>query len=136
VKGLTLLDKDFRQAVKSANNAHEKPVISEENLKAILGNVGSILTLNSGLLEELEMRMMSWCVRGEGKERGEGRRGKGRREGGERMREGDGGGCGRRRRREEGKRKGGRALKGEGEGRTDGRRWRGKGRREGGRGKN
>ena len=62
VKGLKLLDKDFRQAMKSANNAHEKPVISEENLKLILGNVGSILTLNSGLLDELEIRMSTWWV--------------------------------------------------------------------------
>lgn len=60
MKGLTLLDKDFRKAVKSANNAHEKPVISDDNLKLILGNVGSILALNSGLLEELETRMLSW----------------------------------------------------------------------------
>lgn len=60
VKGLTLLDRDFRQAMRSANNAHEKPVISEENLKLILGNISSILTLNSGLLEELEKRMRSW----------------------------------------------------------------------------
>ena len=55
-----LLDKDFRQAVKSANNAHEKPVISEESMKQIMGNVSSILTLNSGLLEELETRMAMW----------------------------------------------------------------------------
>ena len=57
---MTLLDKDFRQTVKSANNAHEKPVITEENLKLVLGNVGSILALNSGLLEELEKRMSMW----------------------------------------------------------------------------
>ena len=60
VKALTLLDKDFRQAMRSANNAHEKPVITEENLKVILGNVGSLLTLNSGLLQELEERMAQW----------------------------------------------------------------------------
>ncbi len=60
VKGLILMDKGFRSSMKSANNAHEKPVISEENLKQVLGNVGSILTLNSGLLEELEDRMKSW----------------------------------------------------------------------------
>ena len=60
MKGLTLLDRDFRQAMKSANNAHEKPVITEENLKQVLGNIGSILALNSGLLEELETRMKSW----------------------------------------------------------------------------
>ena len=62
VRGLTLLDKDFRQAVKSANNAHEKPAITEDNLKQILGNVGSILALNSGFLDELEIRMKSWYV--------------------------------------------------------------------------
>ena len=60
VKGLTLIDKDFRQAMRSANNAHEKPVVTEEGLKIILGNVSSLLTLNSGLLQELEERMAQW----------------------------------------------------------------------------
>ena len=60
VKGLTLLDKDFRQAVRSANNAHEKTVLSEESLKLILGNVSSLLNLNSGMLQELEERMSKW----------------------------------------------------------------------------
>ena len=60
VKGLTLIDKDFRQAMRSANNAHEKPVITEDGLKTILGNVSSLLTLNSGLLQELEERMAEW----------------------------------------------------------------------------
>ena len=60
MKGLTLLDKDFRQAVRSAINAHEKPVIPDEALKLILGNVGSLRTLNSGLLQELEERMSLW----------------------------------------------------------------------------
>ena len=60
VKGLKLLDTDFRSAVRSANNAHEKPVISDEYMRQIMGNVGSILTLNSGLLDELETRMAIW----------------------------------------------------------------------------
>ena len=60
VKGLTLLHKDFRQTVQSANRAHEKPVIADEVLRQILGNVGSLLTLNSGLLNELEERMAHW----------------------------------------------------------------------------
>ena len=60
VKGLTLLHKDFRQAVLSANRAHEKPVLSEDTLRLILGNVGSLLNLNSGLLEELQLRMSNW----------------------------------------------------------------------------
>ena len=51
---------DFRLAVQSANVAREKPVISEENMKLITGNVSSILSLNSGLLDELEARMAVW----------------------------------------------------------------------------
>jgi hypothetical protein len=35
-------------------------VISEETLRLILGNLGSILTLNSGMLAELEARMKNW----------------------------------------------------------------------------
>ena len=62
MRALTLLHKDFRQAVLSANRAHEKPVISEETLKQILGNIGSLLALNSGMLQELESRMQDWCV--------------------------------------------------------------------------
>ena len=60
VKGLTLIDKDFRQTIKSANNAHEKPVITEEQFKLLMGNVSSLLTLNSGMLQELEARMAHW----------------------------------------------------------------------------
>lgn len=60
VKGLKLIDRDFRLAVLSANRAHDKPVLPEETLKLILGNVSSILTLNSGLLAELEGRMKQW----------------------------------------------------------------------------
>jgi len=60
VKGLALLHKDFRQAMLSANRAHEKPVISEETLKQILGNIGSLLALNAGMLQELEDRMADW----------------------------------------------------------------------------
>lgn len=60
MKGLALLHKDFRQAMLSANRAHEKPVISEETLKQILGNIGSLLALNAGMLQELEDRMADW----------------------------------------------------------------------------
>ncbi len=62
VKGLTLLDKDFRQAVRSANNAHDKPVIPDEAMKLILGNVSSLLNLNSDMLKDLEDRMSRWWV--------------------------------------------------------------------------
>ncbi len=60
VKGLTLLDKDFRQAVRSANNAHDKPVLGEDVLKLILGNVSSLHSLNSDMLRDLEDRMNKW----------------------------------------------------------------------------
>lgn len=60
VKNLGLLHKDFRQAVLSANRAHERPVLAEDTLRQILGNVGSLLNLNSGMLEELETRMANW----------------------------------------------------------------------------
>ena len=60
VKGLTLLDRDFRSAVQSANRAHDKPIVSEETLKLILGNVSSLLSLNSDMLAELEGRMKNW----------------------------------------------------------------------------
>ena len=60
VKGLKLIDKDFRSAIASANRAYDKPVVSEDTMKLILGNISSILTLNSGLLAELEERMKIW----------------------------------------------------------------------------
>ena len=60
VKGLILLDKDFRQAVRSANNAHDKPVIADDAIKLILGNVTSLLSLNSDMLKDLEERMCTW----------------------------------------------------------------------------
>ena len=62
VKGLKLIDQDFRSTILSANRAHEKPVLSEETLKLILGNVSSILTLNSDMLKDLEDRMKIWLV--------------------------------------------------------------------------
>lgn len=46
----------------SANNAHEKQVISEDILTQILSNVGSLYLLNSELLKELETRMSTWYV--------------------------------------------------------------------------
>ena len=47
----------------SANRAHDKPVLAEETLKAILSNVGSLYVLNSGLLNQLEERLANWyCV--------------------------------------------------------------------------
>ena len=58
---LTLLHmQDFRQAVLSANRAHDRPILSEETLNAILSNVGSLCILNSGLLSELEDRLKKW----------------------------------------------------------------------------
>lgn len=62
VKGLKLLHVDFRQHMVSANNAHEKPVVSEEILSQILSNIGSLYILNSELLKELETRMSNWWV--------------------------------------------------------------------------
>ena len=44
----------------SANRAHEKQVISEEMLRVILSNIGSLYTINTGLLAELEKRIASW----------------------------------------------------------------------------
>ncbi|XP_019855450.1 PREDICTED: nascent polypeptide-associated complex subunit alpha, muscle-specific form-like isoform X2 [Amphimedon queenslandica] len=60
VKGLKLLHVDFRQHMVSANNAHEKPVVTEEILSQILSNIGSLYLLNSELLKELEARMSAW----------------------------------------------------------------------------
>lgn len=51
---------DFRQAVQSANRAHDRPILSEEILNAILSNIGSLCILNSGLLSELEDRLNKW----------------------------------------------------------------------------
>ena len=62
VKGLGLLHNDFRKHMLSANNAHEKQVISEDILTQILSNVGSLYLLNSELLKELETRMSTWYV--------------------------------------------------------------------------
>ena len=62
VKGLKLIDRDFRSTILSANRAHDKPILSEDTLKLILGNVSSILTLNAGMLAELEERMKMWSV--------------------------------------------------------------------------
>ena len=62
MKGLKLLHVDFRQHMVSANNAHEKPVVSEEILSQILSNIGSLYILNSELLKELEARMSNWWV--------------------------------------------------------------------------
>lgn len=46
----------------SANRAHEKQVVSEEMLTVILSNIGSLYTLNSGLLTMLEKRIAKWCA--------------------------------------------------------------------------
>ena len=62
VRGLALLHNDFRGHMTSANRAHEKQVISEEMLRVILSNIGSLYTINSGLLAELEQRIAKWCV--------------------------------------------------------------------------
>lgn len=62
VKGLGLLHNDFRKHMLSANNAHEKQVVSEEILTHILSNVGSLYMLNSELLKELETRMSTWYI--------------------------------------------------------------------------
>ena len=59
VKGLRLLHEDFRDWIHS-NRDNDKPVIPDEVLKQILGNVGSLVGLNSGLLNELEARMANW----------------------------------------------------------------------------
>ncbi|XP_065909891.1 FYVE, RhoGEF and PH domain-containing protein 6-like [Dysidea avara] len=60
VQGLTLLNKEFRETVLSANRAHDKPVLPADTLKAILSNVGSLYVLNSGLLNQLEERLAKW----------------------------------------------------------------------------
>ncbi len=61
VRGLTLLHKDFRAHMLSANNAHEKVVATEETLNQILSsNLGGIYQLNTELLLELEERLLNW----------------------------------------------------------------------------
>ena len=62
VRGLALLHNDFRGHMMSANRAHEKQVISEEMLRVILSNIGSLYTINTGLLAELEERFANWYV--------------------------------------------------------------------------
>ena len=59
VKGLRLLHEDFRAWINS-NRDNDKPVIPDEVLKQILGNIGSLVNLNSGLLNDLEVRMANW----------------------------------------------------------------------------
>lgn len=55
-----ILFQEFRQSVVSANRSHDKPIIADETLNAILSNVGSLCILNSGLLNQLEDRMAKW----------------------------------------------------------------------------
>ena len=59
VKGLHLLHEDSRAWINS-NRDNDKPVIPDEVLKQILGNIGSLVNLNSGLLNDLEVRMANW----------------------------------------------------------------------------
>eukprot|EP00731_Ephydatia_muelleri_P001734 Em0001g1734a len=59
VKGLRLLHEDFRAWINS-NRDNDKPVIPDEVLKQILSNIGSLVNLNSGLLNDLEVRMANW----------------------------------------------------------------------------
>eukprot|EP00731_Ephydatia_muelleri_P001722 Em0001g1722a len=54
VKGLRLLHEDFRAWINS-NRDNDKPVIPDEVLKQILSNIGSLVNLNSGLLNDLEL---------------------------------------------------------------------------------
>ena len=56
VKGLRLLHDDFRAWI----SENDKPVIPDDVLKQILGNIGSLVGLNSGLLSDLEARMANW----------------------------------------------------------------------------
>ena len=61
MRGLTLLHKDYRTHMLSANNAYEKTVASEETLNQILSsNLGGIYQLNTELLIELEERLKNW----------------------------------------------------------------------------
>ena len=59
---LTLLDQGFRGAIDSYNRSHDRPVVSEETMKQILSNVGSLRQLNTDFLDKLEQRFKSWLV--------------------------------------------------------------------------
>ena len=60
VQRLTLLDQDFRGAVDSYNQSHDRPVVSEETMQQILSNVGSLRLLNTDFLDKLEERFRGW----------------------------------------------------------------------------
>ena len=62
VQRLTLLDQDFRGAVDSYNQSHDRPVVSEETMQQILANVGSLRLLNTDFLDKLEERFRGWSV--------------------------------------------------------------------------
>ena len=62
VRRLTLLDVEFRGAIETFNESHDKQVVTEETVRQILSNVGSLRLLNSDFLDRLEERFRTWFV--------------------------------------------------------------------------
>ena len=60
MRRLKLLDEDFRGVFESYNRAHSKTAISEDALKQILSNIGSLKNLNKQFLGQLEARFKTW----------------------------------------------------------------------------
>lgn len=60
VRRLKLLDVEFRGAIEEYNRSHDKQVITDETIRQILSNVGSLRLLNSDFLDKLEERFRSW----------------------------------------------------------------------------
>ena len=62
VQRLTLLDQEFRGKIESYNRSHDRPVVSDETMRYILSNVGSLRLLNTDFLWKLEERFKNWLV--------------------------------------------------------------------------
>ncbi|XP_036388925.1 FYVE, RhoGEF and PH domain-containing protein 5-like isoform X2 [Megalops cyprinoides] len=60
VKGLKLLQEDFRQAVEAAVGEDGEPVLKEERLKEILNELPEVYQLHCHILTELERCMRQW----------------------------------------------------------------------------
>ncbi|XP_040060560.2 FYVE, RhoGEF and PH domain-containing protein 5b isoform X1 [Gasterosteus aculeatus] len=60
VKGLKLLQEDFREAVGAAIGEEGEPVLDEERLREILNELPDVYTLHRRILSELENRLRHW----------------------------------------------------------------------------
>ncbi|XP_037303990.2 FYVE, RhoGEF and PH domain-containing protein 5-like isoform X1 [Pungitius pungitius] len=60
VKGLKLLQEDFREAVGAAVGEEGEPVLDEERLREILNELPDVYTLHRQILSELENRLRHW----------------------------------------------------------------------------